>query len=295
MNDPKIHGGPPLVRPHSTAISRPGDKQMQDLKAQLKTRVKRIVPTFLIHTARNQVVFCNRWFRYPKIVGDFWRFNAMSGGSHRFCSRITDFDPHVGENTATTQFDHHYVYHPAWAARILRQTCPVEHVDISSSLSFCTLVSAFVPMRFYDYRPAQIELSNLYCGHADLTCLPFGDGSIPSLSCMHTVEHIGLGRYGDALDPDGDIKAMRELHRVLANDGNLLFVVPLGRPKLIFNAHRIYSYDQILEAFAGLSLRQFALIPDANFGTHFVLDASKEMADRQSFGCGCFWFRKVAG
>jgi len=47
---------------------------------------------------------------------------------------------------------------------------------------------------------------------------------------MNVVEHVGLGRYGEPLDPEGDIKAMRELRRVLAPGGSLLFVVPVGRP-----------------------------------------------------------------
>jgi hypothetical protein len=59
---------------------------------------------------------------------------------------------------------------------------------------------------------------------------------------MHVIEHIGLGRYGEALDPDGDLKAIRELVRVLAAGGNLLVVVPVGRPRIQFNAHRIYDY-----------------------------------------------------
>ena len=65
----------------------------------------------------------------------------------------------------------------------------------------------------------------------DLISLPFEDGSFHSLTCMHVVEHIGLGRYGDQVDPDGDLMAMKELERVTAKLGNLLFVVPVGIPK----------------------------------------------------------------
>ena len=39
---------------------------------------------------------------------------------------------------------------------------------------------------------------------------------------MHVVEHIGLGRYGDQVDPDGDLMAMKELERVTAKLGKLL-------------------------------------------------------------------------
>ncbi len=196
----------------------------------------------------------------------------------------------LNEASETTDFDHHYIYHPAWAARILATTKPAKHIDIASTLAFCSMLSAFMPVEFYDIRPAHLTLSNLTIGKADLTKLPFANSSIQSLSCMHTVEHVGLGRYGDPLDPDGDLKAISELSRVLAPGGNLLFVVPVGKPKLVFNAHRIYGYDQILSYFSGLILREFALIPDEGALRY---DASKELADAQSYGCGCFWFTKA--
>jgi len=122
--------------------------------------------------------------------------------------------------------------------------------------------------------------------------LPFEDLSIQSLSCMHVVEHVGLGRYGDLLDPEGDLKAVSELKRVLAVDGNLLFVIPVGTPKVAFNAHRIYSYEQVLSYFSELELVEFALVRDEPHSWGLVLGASKELADCQSYGCGCFWFRR---
>ncbi len=196
------------------------------------------------------------------------------------------------DKTGTTKFDAHYIYHPAWAARILAKTNPGRHIDISSTLHFSTIVSAFMPVDFYDYRPAHLTLTNLTSNKIDLTSLPFKNESILSLSCMHTVEHIGLGRYGDPIDPNGDLKAIGELARVIAPGGNLLFVVPIGKPKIIFNAHRIYSYGQILEYFPGLKLKEFSLIPDNAREMGMVYDASKELADVQNYGCGCFWFQK---
>lgn len=117
--------------------------------------------------------------------------------------------------------------------------------------------------------------------------------SIESLSCMHTVEHVGLGRYDDKLDPDGDLKAMQELIRVLSFGGNLLFVVPVGKPRIIFNAHRIFSYSQICEYFKELEMKEFTLIPDNALDTGMIENASREVADLQSYGCGCFWFQKI--
>ncbi len=110
---------------------------------------------------------------------------------------------------------------------------------------------------------------------------------------MHTVEHIGLGRYGDPLDPDGDLKAVSELKRVTAPSGDILFVVPVGKSRLMFNAHRIYSYAQIREYFGeDFELRDFFLIPDNAVAHGVIYNATEKDADKQSYGCGCFWFRK---
>lgn len=232
-------------------------------------------------------------YLYVAYVLEFKRFKNMTGAAGRFQLLWGDRYPCLKDKTEETSFDRHYIYHPAWAARVLAQSRPEFHVDISSSLHFCSLASAFIPVKFYDYRPAEMNLSGLTCFSADLLSLPFADQSLSSLSCMHVVEHVGLGRYGDPIDPEGDLKAMVELKRVLAVNGNLMFVVPIGgTPMIMFNAHRIYSYAQIMEYFSGLELVEFALIPDSSKHGGLLRNADKKMADAQKYGCGCFWFRK---
>ena len=56
-----------------------------------------------------------------------------------------------------------------------------------------------------------------------------------------SIEHSGLGRYGDPLDPLGDIKTMRAIHNNLKNDGILVWGAPVGRDALVWNAHRVYG------------------------------------------------------
>lgn len=242
------------------------------------------------------VVFYNlmkRTWALAFFIADYGRFIRLAGDPKpRFKLRWQDRYPCLRDKTAETGFDRHYIYHPAWAARVLAQTLPECHIDISSSLHFCTMVSAFVPVRFYDYRPAELDLSNLTSTPADLCALSFPDASVDSISCMHVVEHVGLGRYGDPLDPNGDLKAIDELKRVLAPGGSLLFVVPIGQPRIMFNAHRIYAYRQIIEYFLGLELVEFSLIPDKPEDGGLLRHASQEQADAQNYGCGCFWFRK---
>ncbi|MGA2296495.1 MAG: DUF268 domain-containing protein [FCB group bacterium] len=211
--------------------------------------------------------------------------------SKRFSLKFLDFYPCLFDKTENTTFDAHYIYHPAWAARILAQYKPKVHIDISSTIAFCTMLSAFINTKFYDFRPAKLDLDNLSSDHADLLSLPFDNDSIESLSCMHVVEHIGLGRYGDPLNYDADLKAISELSRVVATGGNLLFVVPVGKnAKILFNAHRIYTYKQIIDYFNGFDLMEFSLVSDNG---DFLRNASQKLSDEQIYGCGCFWFKKV--
>lgn len=218
--------------------------------------------------------------------------DSESKTKRRFDENATSFLAIMTDKTSTTDFEPHYLYHPAWAARILAKTKPDKHIDISSTLNFSAIMSAFLPVEFYDYRPADIKLSNLTCKNGDLLNLSFADNSISSLSCMHTIEHIGLGRYGDEIDYDGDLKAAKELTRVLAPGGNLIMVTPVGAPRIEYNAHRIYAYRQVLEMFHPLQLVEFALVPD-DYKRFGLINADEATADKQQWGCGCFWFKKV--
>jgi SAM-dependent methyltransferase len=224
---------------------------------------------------------------------EFELFASLAGQAPRLPVRAEDMNPHLSDRASSTPIDRHYTYHPAWAARVLARTRPKKHVDISSIVSFSTIISAFIPVEFYDFRPAPIEIDGLLASAADLTKLSFADDSIESLSCMHVIEHIGLGRYGDPLDPDGDLKAINELVRVLAPGGNLLVATPVGRPRVEFNAHRVYDHEAFARYFAPLQLVEFSLIEGHGNGG-LILNPPAEVVRAESYACGCFWFRKPA-
>ncbi len=233
--------------------------------------------------ARQFFVACGHYRRLKKQLNP--RFNLL----------LKDSWLHLRDATAKTGFDRHYVFHTAWAARILAENRPQQHIDIASSLYFASSISAFIPTRFIDFRPADLGLSGLVSEAGNLLSLPFDDATVESLSCMHVVEHVGLGRYGDTLDYEGDLRAAAELSRVVAENGNFLFVVPIGGvARIQFNAHRIYTYEQVLKLFQNLELVEFALIPDDGAEEGLIRFASPEQTATQRYACGCFHFRKIA-
>lgn len=235
----------------------------------------------LLQFAPNYVSYVRDWLSFGRL--------QRAAGETRFPLKLSDRMPAIWEKTKQTQFDAHYVYHNAWAVRTVLKIRPAIHHDISSTLYFCSTLSASLPVKFFDYRPAALTLSDLTAERCDLMQLPFADDSIACLSCMHTVEHVGLGRYGDHLDPGGDLRAFSELQRVVAPGGDLLIVVPVGRQKLCFNAHRIYSYDSLMKIFHGFNSLDVALVTDDG---RFLDTPTRDDFDAQAYGCGCFWFRK---
>lgn len=224
----------------------------------------------------------------PRFFSDWQAYARMP---HAETIRWRDSYPQLHDRSSTTPFDPHYFYVSGWAMRRIVGQRPRRHVDVGSHNLFANLLGAVVPVAFLDYRPLAARLSGLDCVGGSILQLPFADGTVASLSCLHVAEHIGLGRYGDPLDPEGTRKAARELARVLAREGNLYFALPVGRPRVCFNAHRVHAAQTIREYFSGLNLVEFCGVHD---GGRFVESVGLTEFDGSDYACGLFWFRKPA-
>ena len=201
-----------------------------------------------------------------------------------------DFHPCLGDWSTHTPFDAHYFYQGAWLARKLVQYKPVQHVDIASSVLTIGVLSAMVDTVFIDYRPLKTSLPGLTSLPGDILHLKFSDHSIASLSCLHVIEHIGLGRYGDPIDPDGSVKAAAELRRVVASGGNFFISLPIGKERICFNAHRVHAPASVLAMFPDMSLVDFSYVDDAG---QFHQKQSIAVASNLQYGCGMFHFQKA--
>jgi SAM-dependent methyltransferase len=149
------------------------------------------------------------------------------------------------------------------------------------------ILSRWVPVTMVDIRPIDVSLEGLSFMKGSILDLPFADNSIESLSSLCVVEHIGLGRYGDDLDPRGSEKAIAELKRVLRPGGNLLLSVPVDREcRVYFNAHRAFTPDYLMRLLDGMTVvEQRYQYGHALYETY--------MPER-GFGTGLFHLRKRA-
>ena len=172
--------------------------------------------------------------------------------------------PQFGEDTGTQMTDPHYFHQAGWAARHIGERRPRTHYDIGGQAIFLAVLTGIADVVGVELRPLTNRMPHMLNVAGDLLALPFADRTVSSLTCLHTIEHVGLGRYGDRLDPSGTEKAAAELARVLAPDGALYVTLPIGRvTRTEFNGHRVHSVDHVLAMFDSLAVFDFAVVDDA--------------------------------
>jgi len=232
------------------------------------------------------------WFEYIRFFNDWRRYRAAGGVAY-----LKDFYPCLADRTQETPIDPQYFYQAAWGASKIWSQMPHMHVDVGSDVKFVGMLSAAVKVEFVDIRPLPVQLENLTCRQGTILDLPYADSSVQSISSMHVIEHIGLGRYGDPIDPEGTRKACAELARVLIQGGRLYLSAPLGMPRIQFNGQRVLSIGEICTFLPGLSLVEMALVDNhgkfhPNIAPEHVVYDEKSGLD---YALGCFVFTKVAG
>ena len=201
------------------------------------------------------------------------------------------FDPFLFDSQVESgSIEKHYFLQDIWAARKIFNSKVDQHFDIGSRVDgFLSSTSVFTKVYEVDIRKSSLNIDSLEFIQSSITNLPFGDCTINSLSCLHVAEHIGLGRYGDNIDINGTKKAVEELQRTLAKNGNLFFSVPIGKDSIYFNAHRIFSVKTIQNLFYELIIVDFSFIDDED-KIHYNADLN--LIPKLEYGCGLFHFKK---
>jgi hypothetical protein len=122
---------------------------------------------------------------------------------------------------------------------IVGSTCPwYEAMALEAGCKTVTVV---------EYRPQIASFENvLYVTPDNLS-----DQQFDIILSISSYEHDGLGRYGDPINPDGDLIAMYNIRKYLVEDGLLFLVVPVGLDTLVWNAHRVYGKYRLPRLLSG--------------------------------------------
>ena len=239
--------------------------------------------------------------RLPGFFADLRRFKASKAGSaSKDLFQVIVFNPSLEDRYAESgMVKGHYFHQDLLVAQRVSANQPRLHVDIGSRVDgFVAHVAAFRRIVVFDVRPLSSGIRNVEFVRVDISAplASYLHDYCDSISCLHALEHFGLGRYGDPISYDGHIAGLLNIHQILQKGGKFYLSVPIGPQRIEFNAHRVFSIqylarllqtDYRIDRFSFVDdkgeLHEIARIDDAeakrNFGCHY--------------GCGIFEMTKL--
>lgn len=227
-----------------------------------------------------------------RAFSDAWKWK-LAGGNIDVLNLVTDeFSASAGVMSG------HYFHQDLLVARLIHESSPQRHVDIGSRIDgFVAHVASFREIEILDIRPIprQNAHPNIIFTQADLMN-DVDVGTVDSISCLHALEHFGLGRYGDPIDPKGHERGLNNIVDALSVGGRLYVSFPISnKARVEFNAHRVFEPTWILSAQAcvrHLRLLRFDMVDDIG-DLHVNVDPEFAMKTSLHYGCGIYTFEKV--
>lgn len=188
-----------------------------------------------------------------------------------------------------------YFWQDLWAARLVVKTAVKRHFDIGSRLDgfIAHLLAADIEVTMIDVREFPGEVEHLHTIVDDATSLhQISDESIESMSALCSLEHFGLGRYGDPIDPEACFKCFENIQRKLKKGGRLYISLPIGKERVEFNAHRVFYASTIVDCFSALRLEEFSCACDGKIEYNVDIHKYDNDVHNGEYRYGLFLFVK---
>ncbi len=234
----------------------------------------------------------------PRYLRDLAQFRRDYAGQFSLLPCLHDWDAEAGDTTSE------YFWQDLLVARKICAANPKKHVDVGSRVDgFVAHLASFREIEIFDVRPMAACIPGVTFKQLDMTqpleAAALADAYCDSLSCLHALEHFGLGRYGDKIDHLGFARAIANMAALLETDGILYLSVPVGRERVMFNSHRIFDPRTVIRHCEryGLALTEFIVIgAKGGIESHLPADEAT-MANATVLGqsLGLFLFRKSGG
>jgi hypothetical protein len=230
----------------------------------------------------------------PSFVVDWWKFRKGYAGYLTWKPCLYD----RYEEGGTTKNE--YFWQDLLVARWIFDAKPQRHVDVGSRVDgFVAHVASFRDIEVFDVRPISSQIPGVVFKQADLMRsdnLPYsGNGYCDSLSCLHAIEHFGLGRYGDPIDPLGHERGIANMALLLKPGASFYLSTPIGRERVEFNANRVFDPRSIVKLVEGHGLVLERLTVIGSGGVARKLQATPESLQalaEETYNLGIFVFTK---
>ena len=234
----------------------------------------------------------------PFFVRDLLQFKRSYLGALRVLPCLGD---RYAEGGSTKN---EYFWQDLWVARKIFQQRPVRHVDIGSRIDgFVAHVASFREIEVFDIRPLSSNIPGVVFKQADVSSsaslgayVSQSDAYCDSLSCLHALEHFGLGRYGDCVDPQGYMRGIENMARLLQTGGRFYLSTPIGQHRVEFNANWVFDPLTLVGLAQAqlLTLESLCVVTPSGVQEVVVNDAALAALGQQDYQLGLFTFRKTA-
>lgn len=188
-----------------------------------------------------------------------------------------------------------YFWQDLWAAKLILKSGIQQHFDIGSRLDgfIAHLLAADIDVTMIDVRKFPGEVEHLYTIEDDATSLhQIPDESIESMSALCSLEHFGLGRYGDSVDPEACFKCFDNIQRKLKKGGRLYISLPIGKERVEFNAHRVFYASTVVDCFSSLRLEEFSCTAEGKIEYNVDIHKYDNDPHNGEYRYGLFFFVK---
>ena len=241
---------------------------------------------FLRQIGLDPIRFARGLKNLPKFFFDLIKFRSITtvGGKFRISPVLNDFDDQAGSA------DGHYFWQDLIAAQWIHSLNSKTHLDIGSRIDgFIAHLLTFREVTLLDIRPMKHKIPKLTVILANAqNSLSEDVGKFSSVSSLHSIEHFGLGRYGDSLDPSGHEKGLIAISECVDIGGSLIVSFPIGESAVEFNEQRIIDPDWPVQVLENFELNNFVLIPWKGVPNS---QQSPQQVDKSKSGqAGLYWF-----
>ena len=226
---------------------------------------------------------------YPRFRKDKKLWLKKNGKIDKNFMILSDYEDVAGNAKG------HYFHQDLLIANFIFEAKPKRHIDIGSRIDgFVSAVASYREIEVIDIRPLEKSVHKNIIFRKDDFMNSNLKEQTDSVSCLHAIEHFGLGRYGDTIDCNGHIKGINNLVEILIKGGILYISFPIGRhDEVHFNAQRIFNPSSILKIESiskKMELIRFDWVDDN--GNLHVKSNIENVGDNVKYGCGIYTFKK---
>jgi hypothetical protein len=225
---------------------------------------------------------------------DLYNFQKINNTKLYLKPCLTDWFEESGS------INNEYFWQDLLVSQMIYEKHPSRHIDIGSRIDgFVAHVASFRKIEVFDVRPIYTIIPNVDFRQSDFMDPNFSNnnfGKCDSLSCLHTIEHFGLGRYGDPIKKDGYLIGLKNMTTLINKGGYFYFSTPIGKERVEFNANRVFNPKKISNIInnLGFEISKLLIIKNGNIIEEVkVFDDEIDLLSNEEYNLGVFIFVKL--